>query len=278
MKREYKVIALDMDGTVLTDEKIIDEETKEAIHAALKAGKEVVFCTGRSYAQMREILQDFPDMHYLCGENSALIYDLVHKRPAKMASVSYEYIEKIFELVKGRDIMPLIFSGGDDYMNESQGFRLEHYEMAWLQPSLIKVGTMVPNAFEEIKKNNGNIEKICLFHTSVEEREKTMEALLKEKLPLTYAKAEISSLEITPLDMDKSKGLEFLSETLGIPVEEMIMVGDADNDLPALKKAGLAVAMGNANEHVKAIAHVQVADNNHHGCAEAIYKYLLGQE
>ena len=278
MKKEYKVIALDMDGTALTDQKVIDEETKEAIHAALKAGKEVVFCTGRSYAEMREILLDFPDMHYLCGENSALIYDLVHKRPVKMASVSYEYIEKIFELIKGRDIMPLIFSGGEAYVNESQSLRLEHYEMGWLQPGIIKVGTIVANAFEEVKKNRGNIEKICLFHTSVEERAKTWEMLNKADLPLTYANSEVSSLEITPLNMDKSKGLEFLSETLGISIEEMIMVGDADNDLPALKKAGLSVAMGNANEHVKEIAHVQVADNNHHGCAEAIYKYLLRRE
>ena len=278
MKKEYKVIALDMDGTALTDQKVVDEETKEAIHVALMAGKEVVFCTGRSYAEMREILQDFPDMHYLCGENSALIYDLVHKRPVKMASVSYEYIEKIFELIKGRDIMPLIFSGGEAYVNEGQSLRLEHYEIGWLQPGIIKVGTIVANAFEEIKKNHGNIEKICLFHTSVEERAKTWEMLNKANLPLTYANSEVSSLEITPLNMDKSKGLEFLGETLEIPVEEMIMVGDADNDLPALKKAGLAVAMGNANEHVKEIAHVQVADNNHHGCAEAIYKYLLGKE
>ena len=278
MKKEYKVIALDMDGTALTDQKVVDEETKEAIHVALMAGKEVVFCTGRSYAEMREILQDFPDMHYLCGENSALIYDLVHKRPVKMASVSYEYIEKIFELIKGRDIMPLIFSGGEAYVNEGQSLRLEHYEIGWLQPGIIKVGTIVANAFEEIKKNHGNIEKICLFHTSVEERAKTWEILNKANLPLTYANSEVSSLEITPLNMDKSKGLEFLGETLEIPVEAMIMVGDADNDLPALKKAGLAVAMGNANEHVKEIAHVQVADNNHHGCAEAIYKYLLGKE
>ena len=56
------------------------------------------------------------------------------------------------------------------------------------------------------------------------------------------------------------------------------MVGDADNDLGGLRTAGLAVAMGNANDHVKAVCQVQVADNNHDGCAEAIEKYLLGEE
>ena len=55
------------------------------------------------------------------------------------------------------------------------------------------------------------------------------------------------------------------------------MVGDADNDLAGLRAAGLAVAMGNANEHVRRICHVVVADNNHDGCAEAIEKYLIAQ-
>ena len=67
-----------------------------------------------------------------------------------------------------------------------------------------------------------------------------------------------------------------LCEYLGIPVEETIAVGDADNDIEVLKTAGLAIAMGNAAEHVKAIADVMVADCDHDGCAEAIGKYLLG--
>lgn len=276
MKKEYKAIALDMDGTVLTDEKTIDQETKDAIHAALKAGKEVVFCTGRSYSEMKKILEEFPDMHYLCGENSALIYDLVNQRPVKLASLSHDYVARIFELLAGRDIMPFIFHEGQAYANESQSKNCEHYQMGWLQPALDTIVEIVPNAFETIRSKGGNIEKICLFHTSVEERAITKEVLEKEEIPLTFADSEISSYEITPLNMDKARGLEFLSETLGIGMDEIIMVGDADNDLPALKVAGLAVAMGNANEHVKAIADVEVADNNHHGCAEAIYKYLLG--
>ena len=56
------------------------------------------------------------------------------------------------------------------------------------------------------------------------------------------------------------------------------MVGDADNDCSALKAAGLAVAMGNANSNVKAVSDVVVADNNHNGCGEAIYRFLLGRE
>ena len=66
-----------------------------------------------------------------------------------------------------------------------------------------------------------------------------------------------------------------LCEHLGIEIDETIAVGDADNDLNILETAGLAIAVGNANEHVKAVAAVVVNDCDHDGCAEAIDKYLL---
>ena len=89
------------------------------------------------------------------------------------------------------------------------------------------------------------------------------------------AYSEISSLEISAQGVDKGVGLKKLCEYLDIPIDQTIAVGDADNDLGALKYAGLAIAMGNANEHVKKIADVIVADCDHEGCAEAIETYLL---
>ena len=76
--------------------------------------------------------------------------------------------------------------------------------------------------------------------------------------------------------MTKGTGLLALAAQLGIPAEETIAVGDADNDLPMLHAAGLAVAMGNANKNARAASDVTVADNDHGGCAEAIRRFLLG--
>ena len=89
MSRKYQLIALDMDGTVLNDRKEIDAETRSAIHEALTAGVEVVFCTGRSFSEMRDILKEFPDMHYLCGESGALVLDL---QKGETLPVSYTHL------------------------------------------------------------------------------------------------------------------------------------------------------------------------------------------
>ena len=77
--------------------------------------------------------------------------------------------------------------------------------------------------------------------------------------------------------IDKGVGLKKLCEHLGLPLEQTIAVGDADNDTMALKTAGLSIAMGNATEPIKALADVIVADCDHNGCAEAIDKYLLAE-
>ena len=87
---------------------------------------------------------------------------------------------------------------------------------------------------------------------------------------------ETASLEFSPTEANKGTGMLALAELLGVPREATMAVGDADNDLPMLRDAGLGVAMGNANERVRAAADVVVADNDHGGVAEAIRTYLLG--
>ena len=110
----------------------------------------------------------------------------------------------------------------------------------------------------------------------MESRTRTKERVQALALPVEMVDAESSSLELTAIGVDKGVGLTKLCEALGIPVSASIAVGDADNDLSVLRAAGLAVAMGNALDSVKAISDVTVADCDHDGCAEAIYKYLLG--
>ena len=97
-------------------------------------------------------------------------------------------------------------------------------------------------------------------------------------LPVELAESEDASLELSPAGADKGSGLLALAELLGIPRAATIAVGDAENDLPMLRAAGLGVAMGNATDAARAAANVVVADNDHDGCAEAIRRFLLGGE
>ena len=140
-------------------------------------------------------------------------------------------------------------------------------------PMYEKVCTKVEDTIKFHYEDKQGIEKMNLFHTTPQDRENTRKKL--QGLPIEMLDAEETSLEISPLGVTKGFGLKKLCEYLNMGIEQSIAVGDADNDLDILKTAGLAIAMGNANENAQKIADVKVADNDHDGVAEAIYKYLL---
>ena len=272
---QYKLIALDMDGTVLDDEKVIRPETAQAIRDALQAGREVVFCTGRNLMEMTEYLEMFPDMHYLVGESGGLIMDLRKQEILHLEGLPKETVQMLHSVSAGRDIMPHAFCRGIGWMNRSQQMRAAHYQMEPFQELFEKTAEATEDLFGMILAEGLNTEKLNLYHTSPKEREITRERLLAAGTQAEMVDANISALEFSPAGVSKGSGLKNLAGLLGISTDEIIMVGDAPNDMEGLKTAGFAVAMGNAPEDVKEICDTVVADNNHDGCAEAIRRFLL---
>lgn len=275
MKKDYRVIALDMDGTVLNDLKQMGEKTRLAIHRALAAGKEVIFCTGRSYAEMTEFLEEFPDMHYLCLESGALLYDHLNHKVLNTRTIDHGAVKAIAKNIAGRDILPQIFCSGRCLLDQEKIKHLEHYHIEAYKSLYDRVATPLEDVFSFVEADGAGAEKINLFHATPEDRALTRQQLLDMHLPLTMVYSEYTSLECTAPGISKAVGLQSLCRILDITMDEIIMVGDADNDRTALEAAGLAIAMANAKPEIKAICDVIVADNNHDGCAEAIEKYLL---
>ena len=85
-----------------------------------------------------------------------------------------------------------------------------------------------------------------------------------------FAQADVTSLEMTAPGVSKAEGLRRLADLLGISMEETAAIGDADNDRRMLEAVGLPIAMGNADEAIRAICRIVTADNDHNGVGEAI--------
>ena len=274
----YDAIALDLDGTCLNDRKQIDEPTVEAIRYALQRGKDVLFCSGRGIDEVRPFLDLFPEMRYVICESGGYIYDLSGKRVLFQTCIGRPAIEAFERSLAGRDVMPNVYINGRSIFLESQINHLPHYMMAEYAHTIPLTAVTVTDVFEAIRESGWVCEKFNMYHTSMEERTVTKSFLDEESLGIVMVDAPISSLECTPAGVDKALGLRKLAETTGLRTERIIMVGDAGNDIAGLRVAGLAVAMGNATDEVRAICDVMVADNNHNGCAEAIYRYLLNED
>ena len=269
----YSLLAADMDGTLLNSQKTISSGDVDALNRALNEGKTVIFCTGRCIAELEPFFGLFPRMRYALCESGALVYDLRERRALYRKPLESEVVHAIMDNVVIRDIMPQVLMEDTAVMNRRDVSDLSHFKMAHYERHFLTTGRLVEEVYEECARAGWRADKICLYHTCPEDR--TVSRSVFESLPVTLADAEETSLEISPLGVDKGEGLRFLCKHLNIPVAQSIAVGDSYNDLSVLRAAGLAVAVGNAVEDVKKLCGAVVADHDHCGVAEAVERFLL---
>lgn len=271
---KYKLIAFDMDGTLLNSEKKISENTLQAIQKAIQAGKEVILSTGRCLPELIDYLDELPGIRYLDGISGAFLYDLKEDKLIASSMISEEIVTELIKIAKRKDIMFHLLTQ-ESHVQANHSNNMARYHMEAYQDMYDRVAIKHDDLERFYQDHPFPVAKFNMYHLSIQDREDTKTALAKLNLPIVWVEADTTSLEVSIRGTNKGAGLLKLCEYLHIQPEEVIAVGDSDNDLDILKVAGLAVAMGNSKKGVKDIADVIVADCDHDGCAEAIEKYLL---
>ena len=270
----YQLIALDIDGTLLNSEKEITPDTEAMVHRAFRAGKQVVLSTGRSFAELEEILQHFPEMRYGICESGALVFDRELEQPIAVHPIPLDIVCQAAEIARQRDVLIHIFQKGRPVISRHQMEQLDAYQIPYFRSMFQRYSLQVTDALDYcLALPAPSIEKINLYHHATQER--TVTQSLLSHLPLELVDSEKTSLELSATQVDKGRGLRELCAHLNIPVETTIAVGDSFNDAAILRAAGLAVGMGNAAEPVRRLCDVIVRDCDHDGVAEAIRTHLL---
>ena len=269
---DYRLIALDLDDTLLNSRKEIPEDAAEAVRALCDAGKTVVFDTGRAVCELEEQIALLPEVRYAVFASGGGLYDIREKKAFGLRGVPAPQVRKILALARTKDIMPQFVTADRDIIQASHMEHLEHFHMGVYRPMYEKAMTLVPDIFAFAESCGEPFLKINLYHAIPEERIDTRAQLECPELDLVYS--EVSSVECSAAGVSKGSGLERLCALLGIPMEACAAVGDAENDIPMLRAAGLGIAMGNAPAHVKTAADRVVSDQDHGGCAEALRMLL----
>lgn len=272
----YELIAFDMDGTLLDSSKRVLPSSERAIADAADAGKTVAIASGRSPVMIELDQASLGPVRYAICCNGTVLYDLEEHRVVSSASLPREAIVAALDALGDEDAMIDVFQGRGFFCQPSHVDRMPEFGLGIYQPMYRATAWLVDDVRATLLDPSESYQKFIFHLTSPEARERVVAAMAG--VPVEMARSEVSSLEFSPQGVTKATGLLALADLLGIDRSATIAVGDADNDLDMLRAAGLGVAMGNANERAREAADVTVADNDHDGCAEAIRRFLLGDE
>lgn len=274
---EIKLIATDMDGTFLDDNKTAPEENIKALAECAARGIQIVPATGRTIFAVPDEIKNLPGVRYAITTNGASVADLKEGTIISTCRMSAELAVKVMELARNStdDIMYDAYVEGVGYTTDYFYENLEHYvESPGLVTLVRKTRCPVSDNIAYVKECGKEVEKINLFFVDMEAR-KRMRELLFTVPGIVVSSAISNNLEINADGADKGGALIRLAEYLGIKKEETMAFGDGENDLSMIKMAGIGVAMENGEESVKAAADYVTVTNNEAGVAAAIRQFVL---
>ena len=267
----YRLIAVDMDGTLLKSDKTVDPETILDIQRAADHGIQVAFCSGRGIPELGSYLDTLSVMRYAVCMSGALVYDLHLKNVIGGSSIPQKTVLEIEKTAEHFDAMLHLMTEYESIARADQAADMDTYLMGIYQTMFQKVARKTANMHKEVLQHTA-IPKVNIFFRSPEDRQKGYEEL--KHLPLQFAFAEQASLEMNAEGVSKAAGVKMLAAHLGIPMTEVMGIGDSDNDRLMLESVGMPVAMANAEPSVKAVCRIITEDNDHNGVGLAIRRAM----
>ncbi|MBR6712802.1 MAG: HAD family phosphatase [Selenomonadaceae bacterium] len=268
----YKLLALDMDGTVLNSDKKISPRTKLAIDNLMKRGVAVVVSTGRNLAELTDYRDDFRAMHYGIVISGGMIYDFFNDKPVKVHAVDEETIYKLIDFGLEERAMIHLHTVSRSVAREEDIQNMAAFGMGIYQGMFDRICDRFDDPKEYIRTHPGEVIKVNLYHRDKASRDRNFARIKPLNLSISYAEA--FNLEMSPANVTKASGLVELCDFLKIDLSEAVAIGDADNDKEILQTAGLSVAMGNASDDIKRLADFVTLDNDNDGVAFAIEKFF----
>jgi len=266
---QYKLITLDIDGTLINSEGIITDETAKAIWRCRDAGVVVTISTGRPIQGVRNFIEELGLDAPIITYNGAMIVDAVTGDILFEQGMMRQDAENVLRLGLERDTTVIAWSDNKLYVNKING-HVDSYK---------KLSGEEPVVFTDITDIVGRgVTKIIWIDDvdRIEAWKKGIKDMVNNSV--TYCTSQPYFLEFFSSSVSKAAALEFIGRRLGIRREEMIAIGDGYNDLSMIEDAGLGVAMGNAPAGVREKADYVTASNDENGVAKVIYKFITGTE
>ncbi|MFS0863054.1 Cof-type HAD-IIB family hydrolase [Fredinandcohnia sp. 179-A 10B2 NHS] len=282
-----KCIATDMDGTLLNSDHVISQETREAILQAQQQGIMVVAATGRSYDEAKYVLVDAGiQCPIICangGEIRSENGEILLSNPINISKAG-----EVMKVLKENEMYFELYTSTGTYSDDydkaitiimdifmSHSLKSNYEKSLEAAKERFESGLIhLVDNFESVLEKEGNgANKFIAFSFNKEKLERVKKQLAAiEDIAVSSSGKE--NIEVNSIYAQKGNALAAFTAKHGISLEETMAIGDNYNDVSMFKKAGLAVAMGNAPDDIKELCHKVTDTNENHGVAKAILNVL----
>ena len=291
----YKLVAIDLDGTLLNSYGEVTEKTREIIKQATSNGIEVILASGRPISSVQDLANELNANHYIISGNGAIVYDMRKQEIVYDKFLTKEQILNIVKVCEENSIYYNIYTE-NDVLTKSLNYNtlFYHNENAHKQEEKRTNINIVSDVSNYVEKTDGERYlkvTVCdqsrvIFNSIIKKLRDipNIDVLDVEHMSKKIIKSgteevlvEYCYTEITNKNVNKWEAIKYIIENEKIKPEEVIAIGDNINDKEMIENAGLGVAMGNSTQAIFEIADTKVATNNEDGVYEVFEKYIKKQ-
>ena len=270
-----RLVALDLDGTTINNDRVISRRNREAMQAAADQGVNIVVATGRPLSALPKDVFEIEGIRYALTSNGASITDIRNNTTFYENCLSPTAVHAAVDLLRQHDYVLETFIKGVAYI-EGWYYRQVAETMECFRDVnyILNTRNPVDDIYAFMLENDTHLENINVNFENLEEKPGMYQKLL------TLPEATITSsfdhnLEIGGATTSKAEALGQMGRLLGVSRDEMMAIGDSPNDIAMLLESGMPVAVGNAKPEVKKIAAYIAPTNHEDGVADAIEKFVL---
>jgi len=275
MNRDIRLIATDLDGTLLNSRKELTPRTLRAIKRAAEAGIEFVPATGRFYRGCPEELRKLPFIRYAVVINGACVYDVKNDSFIHRTDIPAADAVRIFDIVKNFPAEYECYAEGWGYAPKDLAARIDEFTESDFARRIVKtLRTTVSDLSAYVTEHFDGVHKIQMFTDDKSVLAAAACAVHEVYPDYLITHALDCNLEINSPKAGKGNALKALASHLGLSMDQVMVFGDGNNDISMLKAAGCGVAMANAMPEVKAVADRVTLSCDEEGVAAAIEELL----
>lgn len=272
-----RLVALDLDGTLLNSAKEISPGDLAALAALRERGILMVPITGRPAQGIPPAVLALPELRYAVTSNGATIRDLSTGEVLLERHLSAQTALAVLDACRDFSMIREVFRAGVGYLSQADYDTLcQRYESdPAMKKYVLDTRQVLPGTVEEFLKADGNpIEEFFFLTESVESKQQ-LRQLLSPLPGIAFADPFPRDLEVIAWGIDKGESLRYLLDLLGIAPQEVLAMGDRASDISMLQVAGIGVAMANADPEVKEAADYITDSCDADGVAKALEKFVL---